>query len=120
MRIEGVNVIIPAHYHGSIVGVSLAYMGLFALLLPKVGAGAVTGKWAVAQPWVYGVGQCIHITGLMISGGYEVARKTVLLEPDAAFGARFGMGLMGFGGLVAIVGGVIFVVLVYQSLRKSR
>jgi hypothetical protein len=30
------------------------------------------------------------------------------------------MGLMGFGGLVSIIGGIIFLVLVYQSLKAGR
>jgi hypothetical protein len=29
-----------------------------------------------------------------------------------------GMGLMGFGGLVAIVGGLLFVVVVIRALRR--
>ena len=35
--ISGSNVTIPAHYHGSIVGVTLALMGVCYLLLPKLG-----------------------------------------------------------------------------------
>jgi len=35
--IHGVNVVIPAHYHGSIVGVTLAFMGIAYYLLPKFG-----------------------------------------------------------------------------------
>jgi hypothetical protein len=30
------------------------------------------------------------------------------------------MGLMGFGGLVSIVGGVMFLVLVYLAMRPGR
>jgi hypothetical protein len=30
------------------------------------------------------------------------------------------MGLMGFGGLVSIIGGITFLVLVYRSMRAGR
>jgi cytochrome c oxidase subunit 1 len=38
--IRGVNVVIPAHYHGSIVGITLAFMGLAYVLLPRLGFAA--------------------------------------------------------------------------------
>jgi len=62
--IQGVNVVIPAHYHGSTVGVTLAFMGLAYLLLPALGFGEATGRMAVWQPYVYGAGQLIHVLGL--------------------------------------------------------
>jgi hypothetical protein len=42
--IQGVNVVIPAHYHGSTVGVTLAFMGLAYVLLPQLGYGDVDGR----------------------------------------------------------------------------
>jgi hypothetical protein len=38
--IQGSNVKIPAHYHGSIVGVTIALMGLAYWLLPRLGFAA--------------------------------------------------------------------------------
>ncbi|QQZ29783.1 cbb3-type cytochrome c oxidase subunit I [Thiothrix subterranea] len=104
--IHGVNVVIPAHYHGSIVGVTLAFMGLTYYLLPRLGFQSVTSKWAVWQPYIYGGGQLMHILGLAWSGGYGVQRKTA----GAAQGLEnlpqiLGMGMMGLGGLIAIIGG---------------
>ena len=40
LAISGSNVKIPAHYHGSIVGVTLAFMGLAYHLLPQLGFAA--------------------------------------------------------------------------------
>ncbi|MDA3868439.1 MAG: cbb3-type cytochrome c oxidase subunit I, partial [Gammaproteobacteria bacterium] len=74
--IEGVNVVIPAHYHGSIVGVTLAFMGLTYYLLPRLGFRAAVSRAARMQPWIYGGGQMMHILGLAWSGGYGVQRKT--------------------------------------------
>lgn len=116
--INGNNVMIPAHYHGSIVGVTLALMGLVYHLLPQLGYRAPSPRFAAWQPVVYAAGQLMHIAGLVLSGGYGVKRKVagaeqVLESP----GEIIGMGLMGSGGLVAIAGGLLFVIVVAGSLR---
>jgi len=118
MMISGSTVKIPAHYHGSIVGVTLALMGLVYYLMPRLGWGTPRGRLAVAQPYLYGTGQLLHIAGLMWAGGYGVQRKVagadqVLQAP----GQVFGMGLMGAGGLLAIIGGLLFVVVVARAMR---
>ncbi len=112
------NVTIPAHYHGCIVGVTLALMGLVYHLLPQLGWRAPQGRLAVAQPVLYAVGQLMHIVGLVWSGGYGVQRKVAGSEQALrSAGEIAGMGLMGLGGLVAIVGGLLFVVVVFGAMR---
>ena len=121
LTINGSNVKIPAHYHGCIVGVTLALMGLVFHLLPQLGWRAPEGRLAVAQPWLYGVGQLLHIVGLVWSGGYGVQRKVAGSEQVLrSAGEVAGMGLMGLGGLLAIAGGLLFVVVVLRSMRKNR
>jgi heme/copper-type cytochrome/quinol oxidase subunit 1 len=116
--IAGSNVRVPAHYHGCIVGVTLALMGLVLLLLPRLGYAAPQGRLAAAQPWVYGAGQLMHILGLVWSGGYGVQRKVAGSEQVLRSASEVaGMGLMGLGGAVAIVGGLLFVVVVARALR---
>jgi hypothetical protein len=118
--IAGSNVRIPAHYHGCIVGVTLALMGLVYRLLPQLGYRAPEGRLATLQPTLYGAGQLMHILGLVWSGGYGVQRKVAGAEQVLRSGAEIaGMGLMGLGGLIAIVGGLIFVVVVFTSLRHA-
>lgn len=119
--ISGSNVTVPAHYHGSIVAVTLAYMGLSYYLLPRLGFRKPTGRMVNWQPTVYGVGQLMHVLGLAWSGGYGVQRKTA----GAAQGLDtlpeiIGMGMMGLGGLIAIVGGVMFLVLVFLAMRPEK
>ena len=119
--IAGSNVRIPAHYHGCIVGLTLARKGTVVRLLPAFGYAAPAGRLAVAQPWVYAAGQLMHIVGLVWSGGYGVQRKVagaeqVLRTP----GEIAGMGLMGLGGAVAIVGGLLFLVVVLRAMRGVR
>ena len=119
--IQGSDVRIPAHYHGAIVGITLAMMGLAYALLPKLGLGTPDARLATWQPWVYGVGQLLHIIGLVWSGGYGVQRKVagaaqVLRTPQETAG----MALMGIGGLVAVVGGVLFLVIVFRAVARRR
>jgi len=116
--ISGNNVKIPAHYHGSIVGVTLALMGLVYHLLPRLGYAAPSGRLATLQPYLYGGGQLMHIVGLVWSGGYGVQRKVAGADQVLrSSGEIAGMGLMGLGGLVAIVGGLLFVVVVMRAVR---
>jgi len=119
--IDGSDVTIPAHYHGSIVGVTLAFMGLTYHLLPRLGYGAVDARWATRQPWLYGGGQFLHVLGLLISGGYGVARKVAGAEQGLDdLGRIAGMGLMGLGGLIAVAGGAVFLVVVLRALVGAR
>ena len=119
--ISGNNVKIPAHYHGSIVGVTLALMGLVYHLLPQLGYAAPAGRLANWQPYVYGAGQLMHITGLVWSGGYGVQRKVAGAEQVLrSSGEIAGMGLMGLGGLTAIVGGLLFVIVVIRAVRAGK
>jgi heme/copper-type cytochrome/quinol oxidase subunit 1 len=117
--IAGSNVRIPAHYHGCIVGVTLALMGLVYHLLPQLGYHAPEGRLATLQPALYGAGQLMHILGLVWSGGYGVQRKVAGAEQVLRSPSEIaGMGLMGLGGLVAIVGGLMFVLVVVRALRQ--
>jgi hypothetical protein len=117
--INGSNVKIPAHYHGCIVGVTLAFMGLVYHLLPRLGYGVVRGRTATLQPYLYGAGQLMHIIGLVWSGGYGVQRKVAGSEQVLRSTAEvLGMGLMGLGGLVAIIGGLLFVIVVVRAMWR--
>ena len=114
--ISGNNVKIPAHYHGSIVGVTLAFMGLAYHLLPRLGFARPAARLATLQAWLYGAGQLAHITGLVWSGGYGVQRKVAGAEPVLrGFEQVAAMGLMGLGGLAAVAGGLLFIVVVWRS-----
>ncbi len=117
--IHGSNVTIPAHYHGCIVGVTVALMGVVYWLLPRLGFAAPPTRLATWQPHLYGGGQLLHVAGLLWSGGYGVQRKVA----DGAVVERSleqiaGMGLMGLGGLIAIVGGMLFVAVVIIAVAR--
>ncbi len=124
MRISGVNVTIPAHYHGSIVGISLAFMGYAYLYLSTsmpncdLNMNKRTIKMSIVQPIIYACGQAMHISGLAIAGGYGALRKTPGLAMSLK--AKVGMAIMGVGGIIAIIGGLMFVIICVNSLRLRK
>jgi hypothetical protein len=119
--IHGSNVTVPAHYHGSIVAVTLAYMGLTFHLLPRLGFRAPAGKIATWQPVTYAAGQLMHVIGLVWSGGYGVQRKTAGTDQALDNLERvISMGFMGLGGLIAIIGGILFLVVVFKAMWPTR
>ena len=115
--IAGSDVTIPAHYHGSIVGVTLAMMGVCYVLLPRLGYPLRNQKLVIWQPIIYSGGQLLHVAGLVWSGGYGVQRKVAGAEQGLDSLERvLGMGLMGLGGLVSSIGGLLFLVIVLRAL----
>lgn len=119
--IHGTNVTIPAHYHGCIVGITLALMGLSYDLLPRLGFSPVRARLAQFQAYLYGGGQLLHVLGLLWSGGYGVQRKVA----GAAQGIDnlekvLSLGTMGLGGFIAILGGVLYLYIVFQAIWQSR
>ena len=119
LLIRDSNTIITAHYHGTGGAVSLAFMGLTFHLLPRLGYREPDLKWATLMPYVYGAGQLLHIVGLLWSGGYGVQRKVAGAAQELhGFAQTAGMGLMGLGGLIAVVGGIMFLVVVFKAMRR--
>ena len=119
--IAGLDIVIPAHYHGATVGVTIAFMGLTYYLLPRLGFGALPERMATWQPYIYGSGQLMHIIGLAWSGGYGVQRKTAgVAQGLEGIGQTAGMGLMGLGGLVSVIGGLLFLIVAWKSLRGRQ
>ena len=54
------------------------------------------------------------LAGLALAGGYGVLRKTP--GGDIALSAKIYMGMVGGGGLVAIIGGLMFVYICVKNL----
>ncbi|MDX8376981.1 MAG: hypothetical protein R8L53_03045, partial [Mariprofundales bacterium] len=121
LLIDGSSTIITAHYHGSTVAITLAYMALAYHLLPKFGFGIPNMRLAFWQVLAYGCGQMLHISGLAWAGSMGMKRKIAGSEqtldqlPQIA-----AMGMMGIGGILAVIGGFMFFVAIYPSLRTSK
>lgn len=116
--ISGMNVTIPAHYHGVIIGITVGLMGLFYMLMPQMGFSSVNPRLASLQMILYTTGQFIHIMALAISGGYGVLRKTP--GTPVSLEAKIYMGIMGLGGIIALIGGVLFIVIIIKNMKENK
>ncbi|HET9701456.1 MAG TPA: cbb3-type cytochrome c oxidase subunit I [Burkholderiales bacterium] len=114
------NAMVPAHYHGVIGAVTLAFMALAFRMLEALGCVAPGARAARWQAALYGGGTLAMAAGLAWSGGHGVARKATgaqqLLDglPEVA-----GMAVMGAGGMVAVAGGVMFVAMIFRALARG-
>lgn len=109
--ITGENTSVPSHYHGSIVGVTLAGMGYFFFTLP----GAVKARAAAVALSLYAAGQTAHISGLYLMGGYGALRKEAHGAADAT---AAGKALFFAGGGLAMLSALAFSLL--YLLREIR
>jgi hypothetical protein len=92
-------------------------MGVTYHILPLLGFRRPMDRPAILQPWIYASGQLMHVIGLAWSGGYGVQRKTAGGEQALDGIERIaGMGLMGLGGLVAVIGGIMFLVITFKAM----
>jgi len=115
------NTIITSHYHATGGAVSVALMGSAYALLPRLGYARPDLQLATWQPYVYGTGQLLHIVGLLWSGGYGVQRKVAGVDQGLhGFAQLAGMGLMGIGGLIAVVGGLMFLWVAFRAMSGRR
>jgi cytochrome c oxidase subunit I len=121
VMIDGINVKIPAHYHGSLLGVTVALMGLAYLLMHEHGYGQIArSHTARLQPLLLGVGQVLHIVGLFWSGGYGVQRKSPEAASDAMTQADLALRVQSTGGGLAILGGLLFLIVMLREWRTAR
>lgn len=136
--IYGYNTKIPAHYHGVIGGVTIAFMGLtnyvfdllkresadspLSPLLEKTERVRVRGGLSLATlyPYVYGTGQTLFVIGMFLAGSHGVARKTFgAAQQLDSTGKIVGMAITGFGGFIAIVGGIMFIIYAIRRLTQT-
>jgi len=124
--IDGSNTLVPAHYHASIGAVTAAFMGATHAfgrhfgLAPYTPRGKGLARW---QPIVFGVGQMIFAAGFAIAGAAGMVRKTYGTEQVAvtdAMAKTVGLVVMGIGGVIAVVGGLVFLALVLGAWRRAR
>lgn len=108
----------PAHYHAELIGVTLVFMCLyFALFIPLLDRPMPARHWRKKCYILLGTGQLLHSMGLFAAGLDGVARKVAGSEQGLDSATQLSsMILMGLGGLIAVLGGVIFVVLAGRCL----
>ena len=122
--IRGSNTMVPAHYHAAVGAVTVAFMAAAYVLLPAFGIAVPRGWAARAATWqsaLYGLGMFVFAAGFATAGARGMGRKLYGAEQSArGFAESVGLGLMGIGGLVAIAGGVLFLVIVSAALTSAN
>jgi hypothetical protein len=114
---------VPAHYHAAIGAVTAAFMTVSYPLLEALGATAdrraAAARLTKLQPALFGCGQAVFAVGFAIAGAHGAGRKLYASEGQAdSLAQAFGLGVMGLGGLLAIVGGVLYLALVVTAFRR--
>jgi heme/copper-type cytochrome/quinol oxidase subunit 1 len=121
LNIHGSNVKIPSHYHGVIGAVTLAFMGLTYHILPLLKRKIYSVKTAKVQPFLYGIGQMMFVLGMYVAGTEGVPRKTFgSAQVLSSYYQYTGMAVMGLGGLVATLGGSVFVLNKLLTLLRKE
>lgn len=112
------STMVPAHYHGTVGAVTLAYMALGYRLLPAFGVSNAADVMVRRQLMLYGAGLIILALALAWSGWLGVPRKTLHVDVIVQYPAYFAaMGLAALGGLLAIGGAAFYIVNIMSSLR---
>jgi heme/copper-type cytochrome/quinol oxidase subunit 1 len=110
------NLRVPAHYHGALGAVTMAFMGMTYLLLRGFGITVYSERVARYQPYLYGLGLLVIIIGLYWAGSYDAPRKAFGYEDPLT---ALAMNIMGAGALVAVLGGAAFVANTMLSLLRG-
>ncbi|MBF0274267.1 MAG: cbb3-type cytochrome c oxidase subunit I [Nitrospinae bacterium] len=114
------STLITAHYHGTNVAVTLSFMLVAYYLLPRIGFGFPNKKVALIQVYFYGAGQLMHIIGLAWAGGYGMQRKIAGgAQTLDTIQQTVAMGLMGIGGVISVIGGLMFFFVVFPAMRRK-
>jgi len=121
--ISGSNTMVPAHYHATLGAVTIAFMAATYWLMERYGYSLSSQRkkgLLFKQLLIYSSGQLIFVAGLAVAGSYGLARKVfgeeqIIHAPEI----YIGLGLLLFGGLMAIAGGVVFLWNLITPFKKE-
>jgi heme/copper-type cytochrome/quinol oxidase subunit 1 len=118
--VDGEDTRTPAHYHGVISGINLIFIGIFYVwFLPILARAPKTGKFLSFQIILYAVGQLIFISGMFAAGGMGASRKIMGAGIDIDnFSAILVTSIRDLGGALSIIGGILFIIIVFNSLFR--
>jgi len=115
------STLITAHYHGSIVAVTMAFMAMTYHWLPQFGFKSPSIRLATVQVYAYAIGQFMHVIGLAWGGGHGMKRKVVGTTQDIGVQAWITpQDLVGAGGVIAVLSGILFAAVVLPVMLKGR
>lgn len=109
---------VPAHYHGVVSAVSIAFMGLAYYLLKDQLGYIDWEKLAKLQPIILGMGINLIVLGFYMAGRMGAPRKTYGFEYAVNERILTALNLVGFGGLITVIGGILFVLYAGRALLR--
>ena len=109
--VDGADTRTPAHYHGVIAGVTLAFFGLFfSRFMPLLDKPIENLRRQRLILHLFAWGQLGACIGLFVAGGHGAPRKVAgEAQGLVDLAPMVGMAMNGLGGLVAVIGGILFV-----------
>jgi cytochrome c oxidase subunit 1 len=128
---EQINIIahntlrIPGHFHATVVsGTALAFMGATYYVIPLIFRKKVAfWKLAKIQPYLFAIGMLIFSMSMTFAGSFGVPRRHWdITFAQAPFDIEFNpavdllLGIMAIGGLMAAVGGGIYILVTVWSV----
>jgi cytochrome c oxidase subunit I len=132
---EQINIIahntlrVPGHFHATVVsGTAVAFMGITYYVIPLIFRKQVA-FWRLAQiqPYLFAGGMLIFSMAMSFTGYFGVPRRTWdITFANAAFDYQFApvadlmLGIMAIGGLMAAVGGGIYILVTVWSVFLGK
>ena len=123
------TIYVPGHFHATVViGTTLAFMSLTYFLIPSLfNREVINPGLARWQPYLFGLGMAAFCLAMMGAGTLGVPRR----HWDITFAgasmpyefpgtAWLMLGIMGVAGLVAVIGGIIYIYVTVGSLLWGK
>ncbi|GJQ52021.1 MAG: cytochrome c oxidase subunit I [Anaerolineaceae bacterium] len=111
---------LPGHFHATVVsGTTTAFMGLTYYLIPLIFRKELKlKKWAVWQPYVFGGGMLLLSLGMITSGLQGVSRRNwdITFAGVVPGTVELTLAIFGIGAILAVIGGIMFVTVVFVSV----
>ena len=132
---EQINIIahntlrIPGHFHATVVsGTAMAFMGITYYLIPLIFRREIAFyRLAKIQPYLFAIGMLIFSLAMTFAGTFGVPRRhwdigftQAFFQPGFSPAVNLIIGVMAVGGLIAIVGGAIYIVVTVASVFFGR
>ncbi len=132
---EQINIIahntlrIPGHFHATVVsGTAMAFMGITYYVIPLIFRREIAFyPLARIQPYIFAIGMLIFSMAMTFAGTFGVPRRhwdigftQALFQPEFTPAVNLIIGVMAVGGLIAIAGGAIYIVVTVVSVFFGR
>lgn len=120
---------LPGHFHATVVaGTTLAFMGITYYLIPLIFRRNLRFKKVASwQPYLFGGGMTLVSVGMIAAGLQGVSRRhwdvtfsQSSFSADVPGTAQLMLGVMGIGAIIAIIGGIMFMLVVLSSVFLGK